>query len=150
MLTSRWLRRCALRDIGSDPRQGTGPSLLNHHEILRHVSLYYLTETIVSSVYMYYQNPHGFSTNYAKPNTDAPLLYSTFSHKVGFWPKGLVEKVGNLVSYSCKCTSSFEIVELLCDSNTHIVHEFGGHFPALDNPPALAGDIRSIAKFWQP
>ncbi|USW48954.1 Putative epoxide hydrolase, alpha/Beta hydrolase [Septoria linicola] len=29
----------------SDPRAGTGPSLITHHELLRHVSLYFLTES---------------------------------------------------------------------------------------------------------
>ncbi|UKZ76851.1 hypothetical protein TrVFT333_004566 [Trichoderma virens FT-333] len=27
--------------------------------------------------------------------------------------------------------------------------EFGGHFPSLDNPPALADDIRKIGKHWR-
>lgn len=29
-----------------------------------------------------------------------------------------------------------------------IVEEFGGHFPGLDNPVALANDIRVIGKHW--
>jgi len=84
---------------GSDPRQGTGPSLLNHNEILRSTSLYYLTNTFVSSIYIYYQNPGGFKPVYTKAATDAPLLFSTFHYNIGFWPKELVEKVGNLVLY---------------------------------------------------
>lgn len=32
--------------------------------------------------------------------------------------------------------------------NKHIDHEFGGHFPGLDNPPALLHDLREIADYW--
>lgn len=27
-------------------------------------------------------------------------------------------------------------------------HEAGGHFPGLDNPPALLADLREIATYW--
>jgi len=27
-------------------------------------------------------------------------------------------------------------------------HNFGGHFPGLDNPPALLEDLREIATYW--
>ncbi|KAI0115656.1 alpha/beta-hydrolase [Nemania sp. FL0031] len=117
--------------IWSDPRQGTGPSLLTHNEILLGVSLYYLTDSFVSSVYMYNQNPSAFSqTNYsnAKAQTDAPLLYTTFKYNIGFWPKEYVAAVGNLVSYKFR--------------------DFGGHFPGLDNPTGLADDIKDIGKYW--
>ncbi|KAI1118290.1 alpha/beta-hydrolase [Nemania sp. NC0429] len=117
--------------IWSDPRQGTGPSLLTHDEILREVSLYYLTKSFVSSVYIYAQNPNGFrggDYSNVKAPTDAPLLWSTFRYNIAFWPKEYVAAVGNLVSYK--------------------FHDFGGHFPGLDNPPALADDIRDIGKYW--
>ncbi|KAK9318857.1 Alpha/Beta hydrolase protein [Lipomyces orientalis] len=114
--------------LWSDPRRGSGPSVLTDNEILRVVSLYYLTHSFVSSVYIYAQNPGGFATKYTKAKTDAPLLYTSFNYNVGFWPKALVEEVGNLVYYKFQ--------------------EFGGHFPALDNPPALAADISMIGKYW--
>ncbi|KAI0127599.1 Alpha/Beta hydrolase protein [Xylariales sp. AK1849] len=112
----------------SDPRQGTPPSLVTHTEILREVSLYYLTRSFISSVYIYAQNPNGFKTEYTKADNDAPFLYSSFKYNVGFWPKAMVEKVGKLVSYT--------------------YHDFGGHFPGLDNPPALIEDLREIATYW--
>ncbi|TGJ85206.1 hypothetical protein E0Z10_g3538 [Xylaria hypoxylon] len=117
--------------IWSDPRQGTGPSILTHKEILREVSLYYLTRSFVSSVYIYAQNRAGFTqTDYSdvKARTDAPLLYTTFKYNVGFWPKDFVAAVGNLVSYKFR--------------------DFGGHFAGLDNPVGLADDIRDIGKYW--
>jgi pimeloyl-ACP methyl ester carboxylesterase len=88
--------------IWSDPRQGTPPSTITHNEILRTVSLYYLTQTIISSGFIYAQNPTGFKANYTRAQNDAPLLYSAFKYNVGFWPPALVAEVGNLVSYKSK------------------------------------------------
>ncbi|KAJ0419605.1 alpha/beta-hydrolase [Aspergillus carlsbadensis] len=113
----------------SDPNAGTQPSVLTHTEILRSVSLYYLTESFASSVLTYAQNSEGFATVYTKANTDAPLLFSAFKYNVAFWPPAVVERVGNLVSYSN--------------------HESGGHFPGIDNPPALLADLREIASYWE-
>ncbi|QYS95404.1 EHN domain-containing protein [Trichoderma simmonsii] len=112
----------------SDPKAGTAPSVLNHHQILLSTSLYYLTRSFISSVYVYFQNPNGFKSVYTKAKTDAPLLFSAFQYNVAFWPQTLVAKVGNLVMYNN--------------------HEFGGHFPGLDNPPALIQDLREIGNYW--
>ena len=60
--------------IGSDPKAGTGPSVLTHNEILRGISLYYLTGTFTSSVYIYAQNAGVFQPTYTKARTDAPML----------------------------------------------------------------------------
>lgn len=84
---------------GSDPRAGTTPSILTHNEILRSVSLYYLTQSFLSSVFVYFQNPGGFHTTYTKADTDAPMLFSSFKYNVAFWPREFVAKVGNLVRY---------------------------------------------------
>ncbi|KAL2835837.1 alpha/beta-hydrolase [Aspergillus pseudoustus] len=112
----------------SDPNAGDAPSVLTHNEILRSVSLYYLTKSFASSVLTYTQNPSGFATEYTKAHTDAPLLFSAFKYNVGFWPEALVARVGNLVLYHN--------------------HESGGHFPGIDNPPALLSDLREIATYW--
>ncbi|EXL55716.1 hypothetical protein FOCG_06266 [Fusarium oxysporum f. sp. radicis-lycopersici 26381] len=112
----------------SDPRAGSPPSVLDHNEMLKTVALYHLTKTFASSVYIYYSNPAGFMTTYTKANTDAPMLFSAFKYNVGFWPPELAGRVGNLVSYKN--------------------HEFGGHFPGLDNPVALAEDLKDIKKYW--
>ncbi|KAK9786225.1 putative Epoxide hydrolase N-terminal domain-containing protein [Seiridium cardinale] len=112
----------------SDPRAGTPPSVLTHNEILVQVSLYYLTKSFVSSVFTYAQNGAAFKSNYSKPETDAPMLFSSFKYNFAFWTEEVVSWVGNLVLYS--------------------YHDFGGHFPALDNPPALIDDIREIGNYW--
>ncbi|KAK5685712.1 hypothetical protein LTR17_026996 [Elasticomyces elasticus] len=116
--------------IDSDPRAGTGPSLLTHDAILRSVSLYYLTESFVSSIFLYYQNLlDGLHPTYVKAKTDAPMLLSAFKYNIAFWHKEKVATVGNLVQYRN--------------------HDFGGHFPGVDNPPALLEDLREIGNFWE-
>ncbi|KAL7928227.1 Alpha/Beta hydrolase protein [Trichoderma chlorosporum] len=111
----------------SDPRAGTGPSVLTHNEILTSVSLYYLTKSFNSAIFTYYQNG-GFLSTYTKAKTDAPLLFSQFKYNVGFWPPAIVNRTANLEIYKN--------------------HDFGGHFPALDNPPALISDLQEIGDYW--
>lgn len=87
----------------SDPSAGLPPSVLTHTEVLRSVSLYYLTKSFISAAFMYAQNPSGFKTDYVKARTDAPMLFSAFKYNVGFWPEEMVRRVGNLVRYRSKC-----------------------------------------------
>ncbi|KAJ7646784.1 Alpha/Beta hydrolase protein [Roridomyces roridus] len=112
--------------LWSDPRAGTPPSVLNTTAILTSVSLYALTSSFLTSVWIYASNPNGFSTTYSQAPTDAPMLFSQFEYNIIFYPEEYVKQTTkNLVSYK--------------------VHDFGGHFPGLDNPPALIEDIREIA-----
>ncbi|KAJ7656666.1 Alpha/Beta hydrolase protein [Mycena rosella] len=111
----------------SDPRAGTPPSVLNNTAILTSVSLYYLTESFLSSVWIYAQNPNGFPTVYTKADTDAPMLFSQYEYNVALWPEEYVAKVGNLVSYKGR--------------------DFGGHFAGLGNPPALIEYIREMGLY---
>ncbi|KAJ7451839.1 Alpha/Beta hydrolase protein [Mycena galericulata] len=113
----------------SDPRAGTPPSVLNNTAILTSVSLYYLTESFLSSVWIYAQNPNGIRSVYSKAPTDAPMLFSQFEYSIGLWPAEYVAQVGNLVFYK--------------------FHDFGGHFPGLDNPPALIEDIREMGLYFK-
>ncbi|KAJ7652023.1 Alpha/Beta hydrolase protein [Mycena polygramma] len=107
----------------SDPRAGTEPSTITNTTILTAVSHYYLTGSFLSSVWAYAQNVGAFVPEYTKAQTDAPMFFSLFKYNV-LWPQEYVAKVGNLVSYK--------------------EHDFGGHFPGLDNPPALIEDIREM------
>ena len=137
---------------GSDPRQGTPPSVLSHHEILRSVSLYYLTRSFATASYIYYQNPTGatgFKLDYAKANTDAPLLVSFFKYNTWCWPPALVAQIGDLVYYQSRCYRE-EYTEMNGSWLTRYSdHDFGGHFPGLDNPAALLSDLREIASYWK-
>lgn len=56
------------------------------------------------------------------------MLVSIFKYNLIWWPKELAARIGNLVFYNN--------------------HDFGGHFPSLDNPPALLADIREIGDTW--
>ncbi|KAF8213758.1 Alpha/Beta hydrolase protein [Mycena galopus ATCC 62051] len=113
----------------SDPRAGTGPSVLTNTTILTGVSLYYLTGSFQSSVWQYARNTGVFrSQDYTKPLTDAPMFFSLFEYNIGLWPQDYAAKVGNLVSYK--------------------QHDFGGHFAGLDNPPALIEDLREMGLYF--
>jgi hypothetical protein len=93
---------CSANDTiltGSDPRAGTPPSVLNNTAILTSVSLYYLTQSFLSSVWIYEQNPTGIHTVYSKASTDAPMLFTQFEYNIALWPQEYIAMVGNLVSY---------------------------------------------------
>lgn len=70
------------------------------------------------------------------------MLFSQFEYNL-LWPEQYVAKTGNLVSYKGVCS-----IKLFQDSTDELrrrlVHDFGGHFPGLDNPPALLEDIREM------
>ncbi|KAI9640842.1 hypothetical protein NHQ30_010683 [Ciborinia camelliae] len=83
---------------GSDPQAGTPPSVLTHNEILREVSLYFLTKSFVSSAFTYAQNPDAYSSSYTKAQTDAPMLFSSFKYSGAFWTEEVISWVGNLVT----------------------------------------------------
>ncbi|KAL7905074.1 Alpha/Beta hydrolase protein [Trichoderma velutinum] len=102
----------------SDPRRGTGPSVLNDHEILRVVSLYYLTQSFPSAAYIYNQNPSSFAILLSKAKTDAPFLFYNFKYDTFFIPEQIIP------------------------------WDFGGHFCGLDNPPALVQGLKEIGKYW--
>ncbi|KAJ7585314.1 Alpha/Beta hydrolase protein [Mycena floridula] len=110
-------------DSWSDPNGEVTDS-----DIFTTVSLYFLSETFLSSVYIYGQNPNGIKTSYTKAPTDAPMLFSNYKWNVGYWPKEFVAKVGNLVSYT--------------------EHDKGGHFQGLDNPEGLIQDLREVYGYY--
>jgi len=97
--------------LGADPRRGTPPSLLDDNDILKTVSFLHLTKTFVSTVFAYTQNLGGFTVEYTKASTDAPMLVSIFKYNSIFWPRQYAERIGNLVLYRSKllniCARSF-------------------------------------------
>jgi pimeloyl-ACP methyl ester carboxylesterase len=114
-------------------RPGSDPDFINSEHgstsILTSTTLYYLSNSFVSSIFTYAQNPNGFKTSYTKAQTDAPLLYTVARWNLAYWPKEYVEKVGNLVRYT----------EL----------EKGGHFLGLDNPEGLVSEIRELGDHYE-
>ncbi|KAJ7641184.1 Alpha/Beta hydrolase protein [Roridomyces roridus] len=111
----------------SDPQSGTSPSLLTHNTILTTVSLYYLTGSFYSSIWIYEQNPEPLAMVYSKAKTEAPLFVGQFKYNPFFWPKEYAAKVGNLAGYK--------------------VHKRGGHYPGWDNPVGLVEDLREMAAY---
>ncbi|KAH8919531.1 alpha/beta-hydrolase [Atractiella rhizophila] len=114
----------------SDPQFGVAPSTWTNDTILSWVSLYFLTDTFLSSTWIYTAN--GAST---RPSYDdlekiptAPMGMSNFKYNVAAWPKAYAAKVGNLTFYT--------------------ENERGGHFPGIDNPKALASDLRQLAGYY--
>jgi hypothetical protein len=128
----------------SDPRRGTSPSVLNDKAILTEVSLYYLSKSFLSSIWIYSQQTLYPSYDVPKPST--PLGYSAFRFNVG-WPRAFVERVSNLTFYHGMCfaiSAQFSYADTIgCEE-----HDFGGHFPGLDNPAALVADIRELGSYY--
>jgi hypothetical protein len=93
---------------GSDPRAGTPSSQLNSTAILTLISLYYLTDSFLSSVWIYVANPESLSSVYTNKasSIDAPMLFSQYKYNVAYWPEEFVAKVGNFVSYTGALRSS--------------------------------------------
>ncbi|KAJ7579822.1 Alpha/Beta hydrolase protein [Mycena floridula] len=110
-------------DLWSDPN-----GELNTTDILTATSLYFLSQTFLSSNYIYAQNPNGFNQSHILAPTDAPILFGAYKWNIVYWPKEFVAKVGNLVVYN--------------------EHEKGGHFQGLDNAEALIEDLREIAVYF--
>ncbi|KAJ7607892.1 Alpha/Beta hydrolase protein [Roridomyces roridus] len=112
----------------SDPNAGIAPSQLTNTAILTSISLFYLTDTFYSSIYIYEQNPTPLHTVYAPPATDAPMFFSQFEFSPLYWPEEYIAKTGNLISYK--------------------FYDVGGHFPSWDNPPAIIGDVREMGLYY--
>ncbi|KAM3448620.1 hypothetical protein MY3296_007653 [Beauveria thailandica] len=114
----------------ADEHAGVAPSTLTHNEILRSVSLTFLTGTFLSQIYTYAQDT---DLPYVKglinrAHTDAPMFVTFFRYSIGFWPKEVLRIMGNLVQYR--------------------LHETGGFFAGLENAPAFIGDLRDIRDYW--
>lgn len=151
ILPFRLLNETKFPLAGADARAGEFPPVLTHNEILRSISLYYLTDSFMPSVYTYAQDPElpyreGI---YRRARTDAPILVSYFKYVIGFWPEDVLRMMGNLVMYRSKLCQSQQIPYRLAYSLTNqIDHEFGGFFAGLENPPDLVGDLREIRTYW--
>jgi hypothetical protein len=87
--------------------------VLDNTAILTSVSLYHLTDSFLSSVWIYAQSANAFKTVYTKAPTNAPLLFSQYEYNVGLWPEEYVAKVGNLVSYKGVFNAALRCFEIL-------------------------------------
>jgi microsomal epoxide hydrolase len=103
--------------------------------ILREVSLYWFTECFATSIYPYRedfgrgQKAKGYFHGQEELYVDKPFGYSSFPFELGVMPRKWVETTGRLVW--CR------------------VHERGGHFPALERPEVLLGDLEEfVGEAW--
>jgi len=104
----------------SDPR-----SSLDVDTLLTNVSLYWFTNTIASSVRMYLESSRTPLALENERRIDVPTAVAVFPYELPLPPRSWVERGYRVVRW------------------TPI--PAGGHFAALENPDALAGDIR---EFW--
>jgi pimeloyl-ACP methyl ester carboxylesterase len=97
------------------------PSDLTRDDILDNITLFWLTNTGVSSARLYWENKLGFFT--AKGVT-IPVGVSTFADEIYRVPRSWAEKAyPNLVYYN--------------------QHDRGGHFAAWEQPQLLSEDVRA-------
>jgi pimeloyl-ACP methyl ester carboxylesterase len=94
---------------------------LTRDDILDNVTLYWLTNTAVSSGRIYWENKFAF---FAPKHVAVPVAFSAFPDEVCQTPRTWAEKAyPNLIYYNRP--------------------EKGGHFPAWEQPQALTEDIRA-------
>ncbi|KAJ6564512.1 epoxide hydrolase [Mycena capillaripes] len=104
-------------------------------KILDSVSLYWLTSTFPTSIYMYrrFLGPHAAKVAYhAHPENyiNKPFGFSWFPREIMPVPKAWVATTGNLVWYK--------------------QHSSGGHFAALERPDVLLEDVEDfVGKVWK-
>ncbi|KAF8598944.1 alpha/beta-hydrolase [Ceratobasidium sp. AG-I] len=115
---------------GSDPQYGVPPSTIVNNTIITAVSIYYLTRTFGTAVEIYYENADAFAPTLRPASNQVPFGFASYRYEFQYYPEFYLAEVGNLVYYSD--------------------HARGGHFSALDNPPAYIQDIRAISKWYKP
>jgi microsomal epoxide hydrolase len=95
-------------------------------EILTDVMLYWVTGAIHAAFWPYYARRHGDWDAAAGPRIAVPTAYSDFPREIVRPPRSMAERVFNIQRWTPM--------------------DRGGHFAALEQPEALAADIRAF--FW--
>lgn len=93
-------------------------------EMLTNIMLYWATGAIHSAFWPYYSTRHGDWTLPASPRINVPTAYMAFPREIIRPPRTLVERVLNIQRWTTAAR--------------------GGHFAALEQPAALAADIRAF------
>jgi pimeloyl-ACP methyl ester carboxylesterase len=102
---------------------------VDRDQMLTNVTLYWLTRTAGSSAGLYYETAHtgGGWAAFAEPSGHTPTGVAVFPHDLSLPLRHLAERTDHIVHWS--------------------QFERGGHFPAMEVPDLLAGDIR---EFFRP
>lgn len=110
--------------------QGESSSGMTDENILINATIYYLTRTVHTSFLPYYESGYLFQKlakdhKFTAPAKHKPYGHSSFPWELGGSPKAWIPRL-NVNLQSVK------------------EHAYGGHFAALDNPNALASDLREF------
>ena len=149
----------------SDPQFGVPPSTITNNTILTSVSIYYLTRTFETAESIYYQNAGDFQAGMRRAINQVPMGFASYQYELQYVVNSpslisqgiqfLQPTSGTIPSFTLlrSATLSFILVSNLLLSviiSAHILpeHSRGGHFSALDNPPAYVQDIRDMMGKW--
>lgn len=107
---------------------GDVESVFSKDELLTNITLYWLTNTIGTSVRLYYEAQHDLPNSPTQPcYIDTPTGFARFPKEISSPPQTWLRRAHNLVRFT--------------------EFERGGHFAALERPEALVGEIR---EFFRP
>jgi len=97
---------------------------LSRDDIIDNITLYWLTNTAVSSARLYWENKLVF---FAPKGVKIPVAVSAFPEDIDVPPKSWAEKAySNLIFYN--------------------KHDKGGHFAAWEQPELITADLRAAFK----
>jgi len=103
---------------------GDVESSFTKDELLTNITIYWVTETINSSIRVYYEMAHNPPPRKPTDRTDVPAAIANFVHGLLPAPREMVERNLNVQQWS------------------ELPH--GGHFPGMEEPELLADDIRAF------
>jgi pimeloyl-ACP methyl ester carboxylesterase len=95
-------------------------------ELLTNIMLYWATGAINASFWPYYSSRHGDWTVTDAPRREVPIAYISFPREIIRPPRSVAERVLNIQRWTAA--------------------DRGGHFAALEQPEAMAADIRAFFK----
>ena len=99
-------------------------------ELLTNVMIYWVTQTIRSPTYMYYENSKDPLNLSEGQHVEVPAGYAQFPKEIGDPPRELVERTLRIARWTTMPR--------------------GGHFAALEEPQLLAEDLRSFFRPLRP
>ncbi|CAO3621850.1 unnamed protein product [Cunninghamella echinulata] len=103
------------------------PPSITADEFLTQVTLYWMTNSMSSSIRIYYECLHHYEMyKVVFPRVNIPTAISSFAHDITKIPKDWIETSSNLLHYK--------------------EHASGGHFPGLEADKLLSEDIQTFGK----
>lgn len=104
--------------------EGDVEKRFSRDELLANVTLYWLTQTINSACRIYYEEMHSSTAGNTSAQVERPTGFALFPKEISHPPRGWAERFFNVVRWT-------ELPR-------------GGHFTAMEEPQALAEDIRAF------